>query len=268
LREEPVTVARKTLRQAAYQHIQQKIASGNLSAGSVVSELSLAREIGMSRTPVREAIRQLQIEGVVEQVPRYGTIVRKPQRREIAELFQLREALESYAASLAAEHTAAADLVLLRKLCDQIRLVGRELEVSGKPSLDTEMMRKFLAADMAFHTMLIRAAGNARIMKIINDTHVLTRIFGVERQKHDTKIVSEAYQVHCQILDAVERGNPESARQLMARHIRGSMKQTLDHYDRVLAETEGYRSPSLTLPDEVLEELSRIEGDLETKSDD
>ena len=105
-------------------------------------------------------------------------------------------------------------------------------------------------------------------MKIINDTHVLTRIFGAERQKHDTKIVSEAYQVHCQILDAVEQGNPESARQLMARHIRGSMKQTLDHYDRVLAETEGYRSHSITLPEEVLNELSRIEGDLETETVD
>ena len=118
------------------------------------------------------------------------------------------------------------------------------------------MMRKFLAADMAFHTVLIRAAGNGRIMKIINDTHVFTRIFGVERQKHDMRIVGDAYQVHCQILDAVERGNPESARQLMARHIRGSMKQTLDHYDRVVAETEGYRSPSLTLPEEVLDDSS------------
>ena len=96
--------------------------------------MSLAREIGISRTPVREAIRQLQIEGVVEQVPRSARIVRQPQRRELAEMFQLREALESYTVGWPPSTPPPADLSCCGSCAIEIRLVGRELEASGKPS--------------------------------------------------------------------------------------------------------------------------------------
>src|SRR5262245_15044729 len=92
-----------TLVQRAYEHIQEAILSGHLPAGSVVSEAVLAKSLGISRTPVGEAIRQLAREGLVQQVPRYGTIVKPIDRRELIELYEMRAALESYAAARAAE---------------------------------------------------------------------------------------------------------------------------------------------------------------------
>ena len=99
-------------RERAYQYLHARIASGALAGGALVSELSLAREMGLSRTPVREAIRQLIMEGLVEQVPRHGTIVRIPERREVAELYEVREALESYAVAQAARRILPADLAV------------------------------------------------------------------------------------------------------------------------------------------------------------
>ena len=129
------------------------------------------------------------------------------------------------------------------------------------------MMKRFLAADMAFHVVLIRGAGNSRIMKIINDMHVLKRVFGVERQLHSQDIVDEAYHSHQKILNYVESGSADNARQAMAQHIRMSMKYTLDNYDKKLAEMEGQTSPSSTLPENVLRELEEIESELGTKID-
>ena len=258
-------MSKSNLRQLAYQHIHNRIADGTLGMGTVVSELSLAEEIGISRTPIREAIRQLQVEGLVEQIPRFGTVVRRPRRQEVVESYQLREALEPYAVGLTTECINASDLAMLKKLCERLQAVADDLKATGKPTLDTEMMKRFLAADMAFHVVLIRGAGNSRIMKIINEMHVLKRVFGVERQTHSLEIVEEAYKAHEQILDFIERGMADSARQAMARHIRISMKQTLDDFDKKLAESESRSEITLSLPQDVLNELEEIESELATK---
>src|SRR5262245_37161880 len=139
------------LRQQAYDFIQEKIVSGSLPTGSQVSELSLAKQIGISRPPVRAASRRLVHDGLREQVPRYGTIVRTPQRRDIVELYELREALEGFAVTQAAERIGAEDLTLLARLCAEIKSIGDRLRRSGKPALDAGMMQRFLTADLAFH---------------------------------------------------------------------------------------------------------------------
>lgn len=246
------------LRRQAYDYIQRRILTGQLPAGSQVSELSLAQEIGISRTPVREAIRQLAAEGIVVQVPRFGTIVRAPQRREFVELFQLREALEPYAVTLAAESIRDEDLALLDKLCDQMRQIALELRHSGQPSLDPATMQRFLAADMAWHMLLIRAAGNRRIAKIVADSRAIARIFGAGRQEHTLHVVAWTYRRHRRIVDALRRRDPEAARRWMAEHIRTSMQQTLEHYDRSCAAGAQNRNLDSMLPDDVWHTLDRL----------
>ena len=85
------------MRERAYFLIQQKIVSGELMAGAAISEVSLAKELNSSRTPIREAMGQLVSEGVLEQIPNRGTIVTQFDRQDILELYELREALEVYA---------------------------------------------------------------------------------------------------------------------------------------------------------------------------
>jgi DNA-binding GntR family transcriptional regulator len=251
-------MAANPLREQAYKHIHGKLLSGELPAGQVVSEHSLAREIGISRTPVREAIQRLEQEGVLEQVPRYGTIVRRPERRDLEELYQLREALEPYAVAQVAGRLSPEDVVTLGKLCDEIRSIAATLKKTPHAVVSTTLMRRLLSADLGFHMVLLRASGNRRLMKIIADSRMLTRIFGTPRQEHDLDVIQETHRFHSDILDAVKKGDAGRAQRLMAEHIRASMREALDHYDRAQA-TPDPRSIPLGLPDDLLADLQRIE---------
>jgi len=82
-----------TLRQRAYRRIRDKFLSGELVAGMTLSENQLAKELGMSRTPIREAIRQMEMEGLIDYAPRFGAVVRTPDARELGEMYAVREAL-------------------------------------------------------------------------------------------------------------------------------------------------------------------------------
>ncbi len=248
-----------SLRKQAYDHLQRKILAGELTAGTVVSEQSIASEIGMSRTPVREAIRDLEQEGVLEQVPRYGTIVKELQRRDLTELYELREALEPFAVAQAAGKLPTEELTKLKRFCDEIAILIQELTEMRRPALDAAQMRRLLSADLGFHLVLLRAAGNRRLMKIVTDSRLLTGVFGTPRQEHTTKVLKETLDYHTQILKAVESGNQDRARKLMAEHIRLSRQQSLEHYDRLHNESDT-RTVSLGLPGDLLEELNRIES--------
>lgn len=251
-------MSKPNLRQQAYRHIQRKILAGELTAGHLLSENQLAREIGISRTPVREAVRQFEHEGVLEQVPRFGTMVRRLQRRDLIELYQLREAIEPFAVAQAAGNVAIDDLRRLHSLCDELATIAGELENGAVAIADAEAMRRVLSADLAFHMLLIRAGGNTRMMKIVADSRMLTRIFGTPRQVHDLAIIEETHRYHRDILLAVERKEGEIARRLMVEHIQVSQRQAVAHYDRQQQDGDPANLP-LQLPNEVLEELARIE---------
>ena len=123
------------LAQQAYEHIQAEILAGRLSAGSRISEKKIADELGISRTPVGEAIRSLASEGWVEQRPRQGTVVRDFTRREVIELYELREALETFAAGKAAALITDATLSRLDRYCDEMERLRKELAESGAGTL-------------------------------------------------------------------------------------------------------------------------------------
>src|SRR4051794_36794939 len=107
----------ESLRAKAYRHIQRKLLSGERTAGDVLSERAVAKALGISRTPVREAFRDFEQEGLVDQVPRFGTRVKALGRADLVELYELREALEPYAVAQAAGRLSQADAATLQTLC-------------------------------------------------------------------------------------------------------------------------------------------------------
>jgi len=250
-----------SLRDQAYQSIRKKMLMGRLSAGSQISEPKLAKMLGIGRTPVREAIQQLQVEGLVERVPRRGTVVRVPKRMDIVDLYELREGLEGYAVTLSSRRIATEDLEMLRSLCNQLSTIAEEMEKSGQRALDGAGMHQFLAADMGFHLLLISSTGNRHIMKVISDSHVMSQIFRSARQEHTLEVVQSAYQFHNDIMEAVARSDSEQAQSLMVQHIRRSLREALEHYDRqeVHAKTDGDSLQKLPMPRELLEEIDRID---------
>lgn len=259
------TTKTDSLRDQAYQSIRGKMMLGRLSSGSQISEPKLVEMLGIGRTPVREAIQQLEVEGLVERIPRRGTVVRVPNRNDIVDLYELREGLESYAVTLATRRISAEELIRLRALCKQLRLIAEEMKAEGQQVLAGEGLRRFLAADLSFHLLLINATGNMHIMKIVSDSHVMSRIFSTTRQKHDLKVVQDTYRIHSEILDAVASSDGKAAALLMTQHIRQSLSEAIERFfvDNEQAQSDSVLLADLPLPKELLDEINRIDSTAE-----
>ena len=252
-------MTQNTLTQRAYRHLQEGILSGKLAPGSVVSESRLAKELGISRTPVGEAIRQLAQEGFVRQVPRYGTIVRAIEPRDIEELYEMREALESYAAAKAARRIKPLQLAQLDVLCSNIEGIADDLRSLDQSTLDLVTLRRFLAADLTFHLVVVKAAGNQRIFNTIQETRTISQIFRMRRHEPDQAIVHRASQMHRQIYQALASGDSVAASERMAEHIRASREDTLSYLAKEQQQSHSDVAAIFELPDEVRRELTRIE---------
>jgi DNA-binding GntR family transcriptional regulator len=223
----PPSIAEK-----AYQYLRGKILSGELAPGAALSEASIARELGNSRGPLREAIRRLTAEGFLRQAPMGGSVVAEFSRRDVAELYELREALEVYAVGKLAEHKLrGTDLETLKRAVGDVLLLRDELDTSGEPHLKADAMRRFIRLDLQFHTMLVRAAANSRILKVVADTRVLLNIFAIRRKGHDAAQLTQIHRYHSRILAAIVRGDPQEATRLLGEHIRLSRDERLKEYD-------------------------------------
>lgn len=221
-----------SIRRKAYLLIQQKIASGELKAGSLISELAISKELGSSRTPVREAAGQLLAEGLLELSPGGGIVVTQLTRQGILDLYELREALEVFAVGRAARNVMRpADRERLENLIEETPLLLKELEASGKNELSPEQMRQFSVSDLGFHALLIRMAANVRILKVVNDTRLMIRIFSIQRGGHKRDELEHIYQQHREILQAVVEQNAERAQKLLSEHIQVSARERLESFD-------------------------------------
>jgi DNA-binding GntR family transcriptional regulator len=220
-----------SIRERAYTHIQRKIISGELEAGSAVSELALAKELGSSRTPIREALGQLVAEGLLEQTNR-GALVVELSRQDIVDLYELREALEVFAIGKAARHKPReADVERLQKLVDDILVLKEELDHSGKSALDPQQMHRFMGCDLAFHAFLMRLAANARLIRVVNETRLLIRIFAMRHRGHASQELERIHRQHSELLTAVAGGEPEAAMRLIGEHIQNSQRERLEEFD-------------------------------------
>ncbi len=223
----------ENLRAKAYQHIRTKLFSGQVTPGEVLSEEHLSTEIGISRTPVREAMGQLIAEGFLDREAGRGTSVRRPSRADVVELFELREALETYAVGKVATHgLPGAEAARLDHLCAQIPVLIAELERRGGGTLDKDQMDRFLAMDLQFHAWLLRAAGNRRILKVAYDARLLIRIFTMPHEGHTAAELRRIYEDHCGILAACRAADSARAVQVCQAHIQRSGRERLEKYDR------------------------------------
>ena len=221
-----------SVREKAYRHIQRAIAEGALAAGGGISELLLAKELKSSRAPIREAMHQLAAEGLLEQNPSGGMAVAQLTRDDIIELYELREALEVFAAGkIARSRMSPADRQRLQRFVDEILHLRRELEESKHKALDAKQMERFIACDLGFHALLMGMAGNSRLQKVVNDTRLLIRIFAIRREGHDGAALKNIQRYHQRILDAVAKRQPDAAMTTIAAHIQASRDERLDEYD-------------------------------------
>ena len=156
----------RPLREVVYETLRDAISAEILPTGERLMEIQVAEELGVSRTPVREAIRRLEIEGLVVMIPRRGTYVANLSIRDINDVFEIREALESLAAGLAADRITDDELEDMERM-----LVEADEAVSAK-DLD-----KVVEIDIRFHDMLYQASRNEKLTGILNNLREQTTRF-------------------------------------------------------------------------------------------
>lgn len=202
------------LREVVCETLREAISTGVLKPGERLMEIQLAEELGVSRTPVREAIRKLELEGFVVMVPRRGTYVADFSIRDINEVFEVRSALEILAAGLAAERITEDELEQMERLLVQM---GEQIEHGD---IDT-----IVDIDSQFHDILYRASRNDRLVGIINNLREqLTRLRAVSMQHPGRlKIMIEE---HSRLVEAIAQRDSQLAQKLASDHLENA-EQTL-----------------------------------------
>ncbi|MDF2564377.1 MAG: transcriptional regulator, GntR family [Massilibacillus sp.] len=202
------------LREVVCETLREAIRGGVLKPGERLMEIQLAEELGVSRTPVREAIRKLELEGYVIMMPRRGTYVANLSIRDVNEVFEIRTTLDSLASGLAAERITDEELERLERL---LVLIGEYIEQND--------MDKIVETDMEFHDILYQASRNARLVGIIyNLREQLTR-FRSTSMSYPGRL-KETLEEHIRIVEAIAQGNVELAQKAAEDHMEKS-EQTL-----------------------------------------
>lgn len=194
----------------AYEAVREGIIGGRYRPGARITEQEVAVLAGVSRTPVREALRQLNAEGLLEFVPNQGAVVTSWSERELNEIFDLRAVLESYAAAQAARNADAAMVARLRSLAEQ-QLAASQQRKPGYPARITELNDQF-------HHEIAEAGGN-RLLRNILTTLTQSALVMITFRNYDTESLVRSAQHHLELAAAVEAGDPDWAASVMRSHI-------------------------------------------------
>jgi DNA-binding GntR family transcriptional regulator len=197
----------------AYQIVRQGILDGRFAPGERLKEEELAQEIGVSRTPIREALRRLDLEGLLSFVPNHGTKVADWAAQDIEEIFSLRALLESHAAGLAARRMTPDALARLRDLA--IHMDGLVAEADGWPG------DALTEANSAFHREILDVGGNRRLAAMISNLMEMPVIVSTFRRYRPDDMRRSANH-HIEMVAAFEAGDAEWASSVMRSHVRAA----------------------------------------------
>ncbi len=212
-----------TLTEKSYQILREKLSHGEFAPGAQLVNRTLAKEIGVSMAPVREAINRLSQEGVVVQVPGAGAFVREFSLRELEDVYIVREALEGCAAAEAAKNAAPRDIEALDSICREWRVLVRAIGDRPEQNTSVEQADQWADIDERFHQQLVRASGNGLLVKIVLENRLIARVFMAPkgaREKIPFRHAAWTWKNHCDLLRAVRRRDPEAARHLSDVQIR------------------------------------------------
>ncbi len=197
----------KPLRDIVFETLRKAILDGDLKPGERVMEVQLAEKLGVSRTPVREAIRKLELEGLLEMIPRKGAYVADVSIKDVLNVLEVRASLEGLAASLAAERITEDEIDSLRKSAEEFETMNKNNDRDGMVQKDTE-----------FHSVLLNAARNNKLLSIVESLSDYVQRFRVIyfTEYSDAKNIMDD---HRAILDAIKERDVEKANRVAQEHI-------------------------------------------------
>ena len=180
------------LRDVVFNTLRRAILTGKLKPGERLMEVHLANRLGVSRTPIREAIRKLELEGLVIMIPRRGAEVARITEKSLKDVLEVRRTLDALSVELACERISGEDLERLRAACEEF-----EQAAKGK---DASVIAK---ADVALHDIIVAATGNERLVQLVNNlSEQMYRyrfVYIMEESQHDM-LVAEHREIYESIL--------------------------------------------------------------------
>ncbi|HJC50755.1 MAG TPA: GntR family transcriptional regulator [Candidatus Anaerostipes avistercoris] len=195
------------LRDVVFNTLRQAIITGEFAPGERLMEIALANRLGVSRTPVREAIRKLELEGLVVMIPRKGAEVAKITEKDLRDVLEVRSSLEELAAELATERMNEEIKEKLEKALDDF-----------KKAIDSEDNAAIADSDVEFHDIIFEATGNARLIQIISNLREQMYRYRLEYVK-DTEYHTVLLNEHRELVKAMLEGKKDEARKIMKKHI-------------------------------------------------
>lgn len=196
------------LRDEVFNTLRERILKGTLKPGERLMEIHLADQLGVSRTPIREAIRMLELEGLVKMVPRKGAQVAKISREDLQDVLEVRKALDTLAVKLACERITEEEIIKLKEAEDEFERI-----------LKTGDTTQIAEADVAFHDVIQLASKNKRLKNMISN--LAERIYRyrfeyIKQQSDEGKTLAAE---HREIIKYVEEGNETEAIKAIETHI-------------------------------------------------
>ncbi|KAA5547025.1 GntR family transcriptional regulator [Roseiconus nitratireducens] len=214
--------------QLAYRHLRGRLIAGEFAPGTRIRYGPVGQELGISATPVREAMGLLANEGFVELVPQLGAVVRTVSRDELVELYEMREAIEPYAACKAAERASETQLEAIARAVDRMESLATKVKASKSGVAGKRETAEFEKHDLAFHMLVIEATGNQTMVRSSESSNALMRVFATERHGYDAAIMRATCDDHTKILRAIQQGKGRQAEAAMRQHIVAGLNLTLN----------------------------------------
>ena len=195
------------LRDVVFNTLRQAILRGELKPGERLMEIQLANKLGVSRTPIREALRKLELEGLVNMVPRKGAEVADITEKSLRDVLEVRKALEELSVQLACEKITEEEIEELKRVAERF-----------KDTLDDQDVTKIAEADVAFHDVIYTATDNQKLILLLNNLREQMYRYRLEYLK-DTQSHDRLVEEHQKIVNAIIEKNKEEAVRLIQEHI-------------------------------------------------
>lgn len=195
------------LRDVVFNTLRQAILRGELKPGTRLMEISLANKLGVSRTPIREAIRKLENEGLVLMTPRKGAEVAEITEKSMLDVLEIRKALEELTTGLACDRITPEQIERLK-----------EAETYFEDMLDGRDITLIAEADVKFHDIIFEATDNKRLINLLNNLREQMYRFRIEYLK-GLEYYPKLKEEHNMLIRAIENGDKETAKQVIGNHI-------------------------------------------------
>jgi DNA-binding GntR family transcriptional regulator len=195
----------QTVAEGVYQHLRRELLTGRLAPGQWLREQELAESLSVSRTPVREAVRQLAQEGLLQVEANRGVRVKALSLEEAVATYEVRNNLESMAASLAARHI------------DEAARAELQRHLRAMEAVDPEDQAEHIRTDNEFHALVARLSGNPVLEDLVEK--LSERVMRVKILTRDVNVSAVARAQHARIVEAISRGDEKAAAEAMSKHV-------------------------------------------------